>query len=321
MESTERFYVDPDGIWHRQFSSKPTGFFTDKNGEVHPIVPGSKNPYAGGGSPGGAGTKKSVAPKQEAPKTTAAKPEAKAPKRTAPTSVGKVSPKPEAPTPASRPSAPPSSAASVKKSSTGVDASAADKSIADAHPSSTDFSSIRKDMGIPEGGPLNDHEKVSIYDYTGPGFIGINGPLRAGTALDESSALSAKGLDSAMTHSTIAEPTMVFRGINGFKGAIDKIFGLEPGTFAKNPEVVKGKTLTDKGFLSTSSQKGVMSGVGGGVICHISVPSGAHGIDLMKAGLGRQTEHEILFARNSKLHVTKITNEGGKTILHMEMLK
>lgn len=148
----------------------------------------------------------------------------------------------------------------------------------------------------------------SIVRYTGGGYKGTNQTLRTGTWPGDAVSAQARrdmisGLDVAMQASTVPEQVVVTRLVHAesFKGG--------------DPSKLVGKTISDKGYLSTALG-GKVGGPGfttQNVEMKITVPPGTHGI-WTKPLSQYKGEAELLLDRNTKLNITEaVFNERRAT--------
>lgn len=162
--------------------------------------------------------------------------------------------------------------------------------------------------------PLASFEVDALRDYQTASYHQINGFLR-GTKVDRydeeyNSALeverAVQELDSALAKSTINEDMVLYRGITGELGK----------QLANGEDALQvGTIITDKGFISTSTNKNSAMSFGvDGVLAKISVSAGSRGLEL--ADLPKvnnreihSAEKEVLLPRGSSFRVTKVGKE------------
>jgi 2'-5' RNA ligase len=146
-----------------------------------------------------------------------------------------------------------------------------------------------------------EHEDT-LYDYTGRAYRDMNAHLRRGEAprlaTDEENRRRISILTdlAAVQDPTSADQT-VYRGTRGLR------LGLKDGD-----------EFHDKGFSSTSVDKGVaesMTGVGGALI-RIKVPKGSQVIDVQALGAG-MGEDELILPPGSKFRVTRAVEPDDPT--------
>jgi hypothetical protein len=107
-----------------------------------------------------------------------------------------------------------------------------------------------------------------------------------------------KALDSALAKSTVHQDTTVYRAIS------------DPDALGDLNSLV-GKTITDKGYASTSLSKKAAEDYGDGIICKINVPKGSHAAYISgvkdKEGQDFTGNRELLLPRDAKYKITKVT--------------
>lgn len=155
--------------------------------------------------------------------------------------------------------------------------------------------------------------KIAIMDYADSGYGPINDGLRRTrgnvSELDGKRPDQVKELDAIFADTSgIEKPIAVYRGMLDYKN----IFNVSDGK-----ELV-GKTLTDQGFLSTSTERSVASNFafgGNAAVFTIHAPVGTQAVHVGKAtNIAKKDEAEILFNRGSSLKITKVTTGSDGTL-------
>lgn len=158
---------------------------------------------------------------------------------------------------------------------------------------------------------LTDSEKRVIGRYQTESFA-FNYRLRNGNTGDYDAAAFGKpadkkeyaALDSALAKSTVQDNVTVFRAISD-KNAL--------GDLSK----LKGATITDNGYASTSLDENMAAMYGDGIICKINIQKGGRGayISGIKDGNGKDfTENrEILLPRGAKFKIQNATKRDDGT--------
>lgn len=125
-----------------------------------------------------------------------------------------------------------------------------------------------------------------------------------------------QSLDSAISKSALKEDTVLYRGI-----ASKNFLGLD----LSSPEKAVGRTVTDKGYGSTSISKEVSSTYGKGTVLRIRAKKGTHATyvegaihkanELREfAADGDAGNHELLLGRRTKYKITGYHREGSNVI-------
>jgi SPP1 gp7 family putative phage head morphogenesis protein len=104
-----------------------------------------------------------------------------------------------------------------------------------------------------------------------------------------------------------------------------KSFSKAKGAYAQNKATeinkkinsVVGKTITEKGFMSTSKEYDVVAEWGDftgsevPIVLEFTVPAGAKGADLAKFDIEGEEQYEVLLARNTKYEIENIAAKDG----------
>ena len=154
----------------------------------------------------------------------------------------------------------------------------------------------------PETGLTMEEQRV-LKEYVGPEFAFINAYSRqpaGGNAADKEMYLKkAEVLDSAFKHTPpLKGEEIVYRGFNPPKQMMDQL--------------VKGAVIEDRGFMSTTIDRGVAKNFGSTVMT-IRIPKGAKAINIRDYIKGTTADHEkeMLLPRGTKLQITHVRQEAG----------
>jgi hypothetical protein len=147
-------------------------------------------------------------------------------------------------------------------------------------------------------GVMDDRISDAVYDYTGSTAARINTALRSRNVSDADKRL-VRRLDRAMEAGWADRPVPLFRGVPA--RAWEEI--------ANHNE---GDVITDRGFLSTSLDRGKAEefASGGGGVLEIAAPKDQQMVPA--AGIG---EMEILLPRRTKLRIRSIDRENRVVVL------
>jgi len=157
---------------------------------------------------------------------------------------------------------------------------------------------------------LSPQEKGAVYAYTGTAYANINATLRGiEKSFDPGNYECASHLHQALSRAEIQDDCTVYRGVS--EKALGKLRFL--------PEkMLVGKVFSDKGFMSTSLEKG--NAFGGGDLLEISVPKGSHGAyvgDISSAG---HYETEVLFDAGQVMRITDVRrDERGRRVIRVQL--
>lgn len=152
---------------------------------------------------------------------------------------------------------------------------------------------------------LTEEEIQSIKEYTGGAYSTINHGLRDGTKLTKDDKENIKNLDRVLENNKTTEDITVYRGFSD----VSQI---------QNAEV--GGTITDKGYVSTSTSEKAAKGFSRGTddkgkmyIAEITIPKGSSVADVNKligTSSAKSKESEMLIGKNAKFDVNKISSVG-----------
>jgi hypothetical protein len=166
---------------------------------------------------------------------------------------------------------------------------------------------------------LTGEEKMALRSYQNMSYADINDYLRGGSMHRAYSDADIRGLmasiDRALDKARLPRDVVAYRGI--FSSG--KIFG-------STPEGLVGRTITDKGFLSTSLNRKVSRETFAGkgpdaVTLRIKVPKGTRGGYLGSLGSRHAAdERELLLSRGRKYRVTKVRKTDKGYIADAELL-
>jgi hypothetical protein len=162
---------------------------------------------------------------------------------------------------------------------------------------------------------LTSDESVSIANYSGDAYSGINGLLRKQMtekmvdAWDATERMGIRGMieniDSAISKFELKAPIRVYRTCE--RDVLDALRA-EPGA-----------TFRDNAFVSTSAlSKKVASG---NVVMEINVPPGkGHGAWINPLSGAMDEEYEFLLPRGSEFMITGVEQRGADTVLKMDFI-
>lgn len=154
---------------------------------------------------------------------------------------------------------------------------------------------------------LSGERLSAVQKYVAQHSALFNHQLRTGQSIGKGQATAEeyKALDDAIENSKIPEDVCLFRG------ASEKFFG------GKDPESFVGKTVVDKGYVSTTMGQNVADTYSDGVICKISCKAGSRGAYVDEVGFGEKSDfgidfnNEILLPRNSSFTITDVKRKGN----------
>ncbi len=163
----------------------------------------------------------------------------------------------------------------------------------------------------PEAQKLDNAELHAVGHYAMTGYKEINTTLRGTHAPSPLIQRQIDFIDSAIEKSEpIPESMVVYRGIRNLSFM---------GPEAQMPKSLVGKTITDKGFLSTTQNRDIAANFsrGKGAQLIIELPKGTKALDVAKVEDDSATannEREILVHRNASLLITKVDVMPGNRI-------
>jgi hypothetical protein len=158
---------------------------------------------------------------------------------------------------------------------------------------------------------LNKFQSRALNRYTGSGYRDMNEYLRSGRRSVGSDLVDhVENLESAFEKSKLTKDTVVYRNVDR------TAFGLKDVDRMDVPNMMKkfeGQTIVDEGFMSTSSQQGLVA-VSQPVQMKIKAPEGTPALDIegmdeaFGTSLAYEGEKEILFAPGTRLRIDKVTH-------------
>ena len=153
---------------------------------------------------------------------------------------------------------------------------------------------------------LTEQEKQSIREYQGGAYSTINHALRDGTKMDKDDKQTMKDLDNIIEDNKTTEDITVYRGF----ADVSQI---------KDAEV--GSTISDKGYVSTSTSEKVARGFsrgtgdnGKGYVAEIRIPKGSSAADvnnLIGKSSMKSAEKEMILGKSSNFSVDKVSARGN----------
>lgn len=159
--------------------------------------------------------------------------------------------------------------------------------------------------------PWTPGEKASLRYYTGNNYTTMNRALRTTDRTTQSMANHIRKAQQGMRPST--QPLMLYRGTG-----LDALPGLS--TYAKLGDVQKfiGKTVEDKGFMSTSV--GSKPAFGGRLLIEFEAPTGTPMafVDHISRHKG---ENEMLLAAGTKYRVISAVENNGKIVMRVRIVR
>ena len=170
------------------------------------------------------------------------------------------------------------------------------------------FTSIHNDAahnsGVFKASSLSQPIKKAIKEYTGPAYAQINGTLRAGKKLGKNSQEVVNRLNEAFAQpeAKAKENFTVYRGI----------------TSTQLQHLAMGSTMTDKGFVSTSSSANEAKKFAGadGALMEIRVKKGQPAMSVKDTSI-YPSEKEVMLPANTSFKVVgkKIGPEGRPVLI------
>ncbi|MBR1659877.1 MAG: hypothetical protein IJ705_06125, partial [Oscillospiraceae bacterium] len=177
-------------------------------------------------------------------------------------------------------------------------------------------------VGVGKGGEydqwsakLQPEERKGLYDYTrqnGPGnFRQVNTPLRNYQPLSPERTQQVEAMDRGISKSNLNQPMIVHRG----SGA--QLLGGQTDP-KKIMKMFGGRTVKDKGFLSTSALK--KNKFNGDIYYRITVTSGKGKGSFLAPMSRHKKENEYLVKRNAPMIVRDAYKRNGQTVVDLEVL-
>ena len=167
---------------------------------------------------------------------------------------------------------------------------------------------------------LTEEQVEAVKDYTGIYGKDINAYMNGKT-----SELSDKGeMLIDVLHNTLGK-TIVESGGVLYRGSSLGVFGSKEKSVLSNPQSAVGMTLTNKGFMSLTSDIKVAKtfsspNYGKLILYEMDVPQGAKGLDLSKLSIF-DYEKETLLQDHTSFTVTGVVEDDEKIVFKCAVLK
>ena len=180
-------------------------------------------------------------------------------------------------------------------------------------------------MGERQLAKATDAQKQAIFNYTNTDFGIMNAYLRGLSNKPSDSIMkSLEGIDDFMASARTSRTVYCVRQLEGSENLstlLDEVGRVEA---EKNPRLLIGKQITEKGFSSTSVDEGGYNDeygpFGGSVTMNIVVPKGSRAAYI--AGLSDfEPEHELLIDRDSTFKVRNAEFSEGKWVLWLTLTR
>ena len=156
---------------------------------------------------------------------------------------------------------------------------------------------------------LSQEQINAIVKYTGDDYVNINNSLRGlETATSENKA-TIEAMQSALNKASLPQDMTLYRGTS--TEALGNLKNI-------SPEELVGKTFTESGFMSTSTNSAVASGTfSGNMQITIEASTGTHALDISSISQ-YSNETEILFNAGQEMLITSAESKNG--ILYITVL-
>ena len=191
------------------------------------------------------------------------------------------------------------------------------------------------DSFVQANGILSTKELGDITTYTGNSYVGINSLLRDNGKWALANGWSKEQLQSmkpvtesirgALNKCTTTDDIVVSRGLGG--EYLKNILGdgnLSKSDFARileNPSELIGKTITEKGYCSTTIKDPTDNNYFGDIKMNILVPKGSHGMYVRPISQFK-TEEEFLLQSGSKFNIVNaVTDSKGRLQMFVELVE
>lgn len=149
---------------------------------------------------------------------------------------------------------------------------------------------------------------------------GGNDPLEAYDPDNEktfkTSYNSLIGKLDTITNKKLSKDTKMYRGVNS--DAVKALTGYTLEQIMQNTKVVEGKSISDKGFTSTSYDKSMALRYAGrkGALINIKAKKGSKA--LFDDSAGASKNWEFVLPRNAKMKIKKARVQDGRLVIDME---
>ncbi|MHC1748096.1 MAG: ADP-ribosyltransferase [Cellulosilyticaceae bacterium] len=162
------------------------------------------------------------------------------------------------------------------------------------------------DIKVTSISELSSSEIQALIKYSGDDYVNINNSLRGLETLTETNERTTQELLDALEKASLPNKMTLHRGTS------TDALGVLKGEL---PENLIGKTIVEKGFMSTSMNDAVASETfSGNMQITIQAPIGAKGIDISSVS-EYVNEAEVLFQAGTEMVITKAEQIGE--VLHI----
>ena len=176
-----------------------------------------------------------------------------------------------------------------------------------------------KKLGDSQMTLLSDEEKRALRDWSGGYYGDINGFMRYGRNVSKETRRMAETISEALDKTTLPDDLIVKREVS--ENAIDTLLQTVPNWRENLGETV-GKTITDKGFFSTSPLES--GGLSDDVKFLVKCPAGIHGAYMASVSHAEGEKELLLQAgysfiiRNAEMQTNP--GETTQTVFWLEVI-
>ena len=180
-----------------------------------------------------------------------------------------------------------------------------------APPDSAAVHELIENAGNKWSGSLPASQREAIHAYTGSAYANINSVLRGlSDRFSEGNYERAVEIHKALLSSPLPADCIVYRGVSS--QALGKLKGLPD-------EALVGKVFRDKGFMSTSLNRG--DAFGGDVLLEIEAPRGTPAAYVGHISQAGHYESEVLFDVNRIMKITSARRDmNGRRIIRVRIM-
>lgn len=155
---------------------------------------------------------------------------------------------------------------------------------------------------------LSNEQIEALTKYTGDDYININNSLRGMETLTPENQATAEAIKSALDNSALSQDMTLYRGTSTETlGALQDL----------SVDELVGKTFTEQGFMSTSTNSAVAEGFSGNMQMTIEAAEGAQALNISSISQ-YATEEEVLFNAGQEMLITSAEVENS--ILHITVI-
>ena len=160
---------------------------------------------------------------------------------------------------------------------------------------------VKNSKSIQNIGDLNDVQLEALIKYTGADYVNINNSLRGIETLTPNNELTVNAMKSALNNARLPQNMTLYRGTS--KEALGALQNLPV-------DELVGKTFIEKGFMSTSINRGTSECFFGNMKITVEAAKGAKALNISSISQFPE-EAEVLFNAGQEMLITFAEERNG----------